>query len=137
MSFALCKRAAIPLMFGLAAHIHVYGQPVAEPLGGMVVNQTVTVNGQDFYKAFAAAWRDAQAASQYAVAIYERPNARHGTHVWVEYQRNKVYETILPPSRAQIPGLGVRAAEAAQEAIVNADVERRLYVDHDLAKDEI
>lgn len=109
----------------------------SDPLSGVVVNQTITVNGQEFYKSFTAAWLDSEIGSRFVLTVIERPNARHGTHIWVEHQRNKVFETILSPSRAQIQSMGLQAAEAVQQAIVSADVERALYIDQDLAKDEI
>lgn len=140
-----CVRYAATLMvFSLANHGLCMAQtgqakPVypSDPLSGVVVNQTITVNGQEFYKSFTSAWLDSDIGSRVVLTVVERPNARHGTHVWVEHHRKKVFETILSPSRTQIQSMGLRAAETVQEAIVSADVERALYIDHDLAKDEI
>lgn len=128
-----------PPCYGFCLAQDVQSKPMyrPDPLSGVVVNQTITVNGQEFYKSFTAAWLDSDIGSRFIVTVVERPNARHGTHVWVEHQRNKVFETILSPSRAQIQSLGSKAAEAVQQAIVSADVERALYIDQDLAKDEI
>ena len=104
---------------------------------GVVVNQTITLVGQDFYQAFVAAWRDKPEAERYALTISERPSAQLGSQVWVEFARRRVYQAVLPPARARIAGIGEAAAEATYQAVVQADVQRLLFRDPDLGADEI
>lgn len=112
------------------------GRSVEEAYGGVVVGQTVTVPGQDFYQYFVARWRDQPNSERYSISVHERPSARLGNLVWVEYERMRVFQTILPVSRSQIRPVGEQAAEIAWQRLVEFEIERKLYNDADLAKDE-
>lgn len=104
---------------------------------GVVVNQTVTLLGHDFYQAFVTAWRDKPNSERYALTIIERPTARLGSQVWVEFSRRRVFQAVLPPARARITGLGEAAAEIAYQSVVQTEVQRLLFRDPDLGPDEI
>ncbi len=104
---------------------------------GVVTMEPVTVAGNDFCQAFIAAWRDLDGADLFTLAIRERPSARWGTQVWVEFGRHRIYQLRLPATRAAIPALGQEAARAAFQAVLQADLERQLDNDADLAPDEM
>lgn len=108
-----------------------------DPSSGVVLNQTVTVGGQDFFRHFSSAWRDSPLSERVIVIVKEQPSARLGNVVWVEYRRKKVFQANLPPSREHIRKLGNDAASVVQDEIVSAEVEQATLVDVDLAKEEI
>lgn len=112
------------------------GRSVEEAYGGVVVGQTVTVVGQDFYQYFVARWRDQPSSERYTISVHERPSARLGNLVWVEYERMRLFQTILPVSRSQIRPVGEQAAEITWQRLIEFEIERKLYNDADLAKDE-
>lgn len=112
------------------------GRSVEEAYGGVVVGQTVTVTGQDFYQYFVARWRDQPSSERYTISVHERPSARLGNLVWVEYERMRLFQTILPVSRSQIRPVGEQAAEITWQRLMELELERALYNDADLAKDE-
>ena len=114
-----------------------HSKPIKGLIQGVVINQTITVIGQDFYRYFATAWRDKEANERYNLTVREQPNARRGSLVWVEYAQQKVFTSNLPHSRAQVQPLSEEAAQIAYDTIVEADVQRLLFQDHDLAPDEI
>jgi curli production assembly/transport component CsgE len=126
-TFGLLVLLALPGLAGAAGH---------ESITGIVVNQTVTVAGQEFHAAFAAIWADKPEISGYAMAIRERPSARRGTTVEVEHDYRVVFRATLPPARAQIRPLAEQAAEAVYEIAVAAQLQL-LVRDDDLAADEI
>lgn len=105
--------------------------------GGVITNQVITVAGQDFYKYFVDAWRDMDGSESYALAVRERPSARRGSEVWIEYAQRQVFRTVLPPTRAGLRRLGEDAAEWSFQAVLRADAQRRLNDDGDLAADEL
>jgi len=119
----------------------------AEPLGqgqllqdldaGAVVNQTLTMVGQDFYQSFVTAWRDKPLSERYSVSVHERPSARLGSQVWVEYANRRVFQTFLPPARARLRQAGEEAVEVVYQNIVEADVLNLLFRDPDLGPDEL
>lgn len=103
---------------------------------GIVTSQAITVAGHEFSDYFIAAWRDKPDSERYALAIRERPSARLGSQVRVEFAQRPVYQTRLPPSRAALRSLGADAADIAYQAVLAADAQRVLVNDADLAADE-
>lgn len=108
----------------------------ADPLGGIVMSRVVTVAGQDFSQHFLSAWRDKPGAEHYTLAIYERPSARWGSEVWIEYAQRRVFQARLPITRAALRQVGEQAADAAFDRVLQADRQRKLVNDADLAADE-
>lgn len=104
--------------------------------GGVIINQAITVAGQDFYQYFSSAWRDKDGSERYTLAIRERPSARWGSEIWVEYGQRRLYHAYLPPARASIRAMSESAAEIAFQAAVQADLQRLLTNDSDLGGDE-
>jgi curli production assembly/transport component CsgE len=103
---------------------------------GVVMNQLVTVAGQDFYQHFMNAWRDKEGSERYTLVLRERPSARWGSEVWVEYGQAQIYRTRLPISRAAIRQLSEDAAESSFQAVQQADSRRRIAQDADIGIDE-
>ena len=105
--------------------------------GGVVANQTVTVAGQDFYQYFVSAWRDRDMSERFAISVHERPSARWGSQIWIEYAQRRVFQAFLPTGRAGIRALSEQAVEAAYQKVADAEVERLLFRDADMGSDEI
>jgi curli production assembly/transport component CsgE len=103
---------------------------------GIVTNQAITVAGHEFSDYFIAAWRDKPDSERYAIAIRERPSARLGSQVRVEFAQRPVYQSRLPPSRAALKSLGEQAAELAYQAVQATEAQRVLVNDADLGADE-
>jgi curli production assembly/transport component CsgE len=103
---------------------------------GIVTNRAVTVAGHEFFNYFIAAWRDKPDSERYALAIHERPSARFGSQIKIEFAQRPVYQARLPPSRAALKALGEDAADSAYQAVLAADAQRMLIDDADLARDE-
>lgn len=104
---------------------------------GVVTDQAVTVAGQDFYQYFVNAWRDKEGSERYSLAVHERPSARWGSEIWIEFAQRRVFRTYLPPARAAIKPISEQAAEIAYRAVLQADIQRQLVNDADLGRDEI
>ena len=103
---------------------------------GVVTSQAITVAGHDFFQYFIAAWRDKEGSERFTLAIVERPSARRGSEVRIDFAQRRVYETRLPAARAAIKPLGEDAAERTWQAVLEADAERKSIHDADLAPDE-
>jgi curli production assembly/transport component CsgE len=113
-------------------------RPIAQdPYSGVVVNQTITLVGHDFYRSFVAAWRDKPLSDRYAITVGERPTPRFGSQVWVEFGRRRVFQSFLPPARSRVSGIGENAAEIAYQNVVQTEAQRLLFRDPDLGADEI
>ena len=108
-----------------------------DPLGGIVVNRTVTVLGNDFYRYFARAWREKDGDHRYSISVYERPSARWGSEIWVQYRQERVFHMFLSPARQAAEEIGEQAAELVYENVVNSDIQRMLVQSQDLGEEEL
>ena len=122
--------ACLALAAGAAA-----AQPTPDGWG-IVTSQPITVAGHEFCRSFMAAWLDKPGSDRYTIAIRERPSARWGTQVWVEYGPRRVLQVQLPPTRTALKALGENAAESAYRAVLDVERQRTLILDADLAPDE-
>jgi curli production assembly/transport component CsgE len=103
---------------------------------GIVTNRAITVAGHDFFNCFIAAWRDKPDSERYALAIHERPSARLGSEIRIDFARRPLFQSRLPPSRAALKALAEEAVEITYQAVQAADAHRVLADDADLARDE-
>lgn len=108
-----------------------------EAYPGVVVNQTVTVAGQDFYQRFVAAWRERDLSERFSISIHERPSPRWGSQVWIEFAQRRIFQSALPGGRGEIQALAEKAIETAYQLIADAEVDRLLFRDADVGPDEI
>jgi curli production assembly/transport component CsgE len=91
---------------------------------GVVVNQTMTVAGQDFYQYFMQAWREKEDSERHTLAVRERPSARWGSEVWIDYAQEQVFRGRLPSSRSVLQQLGNEAAEISYRNVLQANARR-------------
>ncbi|MFL6675433.1 MAG: CsgE family curli-type amyloid fiber assembly protein [Massilia sp.] len=137
-SAAPCAMPAAPEASAAGAGNAVAGARFAEEaFGASVTNQTITVAGQEFYRAFCAFWHDKPFSERYAVAVRENPSVRRGNQVVVEFAGRTVFQGILPNSRSNIKPMSERAVEIAYDTAFNAHVQRLLFREQDLGPDEI
>lgn len=108
-----------------------------DALAGVVLDRTVTVAGHAFYHHFCMFWHDMPLNERFALAIHERPSARRGNQIVVEYAGRVLFQGALPPARADVRPLSLQAAGVAYDAAANAEVGRLLFSDDELAPDEL
>jgi curli production assembly/transport component CsgE len=134
MAFALTQAWA---QDGVVAEGAANSRVLQEMVAGVVVDQTITVVGHDFYQEFVALWREKDASSRYAIAVVERPSARWGSQLWIEYAHRRVFQVFLPGARANVRAISAEAAEVAFQNVVDAEAQRLLFHEADLGPDEI
>lgn len=108
-----------------------------DPLGGIVVNRTMTVQGQDFYRFFSSWWREIDEEGRYTISIHERPSARWGSEVWVQFRRDRVFHMFLPPARSRTRDISKEAVEIAYENITRNELQRAVFQSEDLGPEEM
>lgn len=113
------------------------GHGLQETYGGIVTDQTITVAGQTFYQAFVAAWHDKPNQERFVLSVRERPSARWGNEVWIEYAQRRVFQAVLPPNRSNIKAVVDQAVEIAYKNVADAEVQRLLFRDPDIGPDEL
>ncbi|MCQ9616449.1 curli production assembly/transport protein CsgE [Paenalcaligenes niemegkensis] len=68
--------------------------------------------------------------------MYERPSARWGSEIWVEYRRQEMFHTFLPPARSQTRPISEYAVNLVFENLMDSEQERLLTHNPDLAPEE-
>lgn len=102
---------------------------------GSLVNQTFSLLGQEFFRAFSGKWLEDYAASKISLAVYERPSARWGSMVWVEYRFNRVFQVFLTPGRSRIKEIAENAVSTIYQKILDEELDRaNLFADPDMGK---
>jgi curli production assembly/transport component CsgE len=66
-----------------------------EQTTGFIVDRTVTSFGAEFLREFALAWRAREGAAGVDLTIVERPSARWGSTIFVEYRNQPVARVFL------------------------------------------
>lgn len=105
-------------------------------VGGLVTGQTMTLAGRAFYESFSAAWSDMDESGRFTVAISERPTARLGSQVFVDYGNRRLFQIFLPPNRSLIPAIGADAAAQVYQGILDYQLSQ-FFGDPDMGRDEL
>lgn len=104
---------------------------------GVVINQTMTVAGQNFYQHFMNAWRDKEGSERHTLVLRERPSARWGSEIGIEFGQSLIFRTRLSTSRAALKQMGEDAAEASYQNLLQVEARRQIGGDSDIANDEL
>lgn len=114
------------------------GAPVItdDGVNGIIVDQTITVIGRDFYQTFSSAWRDIKGSSDINITINERPSARTGSLITITAGREIIFKRFLPPARANIVSAVNQAIKTASKNIKQNKLDK-LFRNPDLGSDEI
>ncbi|MCY1449764.1 Curli assembly protein CsgE [compost metagenome] len=69
--------------------------------------------------------------------VRERPDARWGSLIWVEYEQRVLYRRFLPPNTSELQPAAYEAADLVLEAIAQQKLQRLLQDTHDMERDEL
>lgn len=72
-----------------------------DEMKGFIVDNTISHIGHDFYNGFTDRLR-ATSRLDFNLVVRERPDARWGSLVTVEYEREVLYRRFLPPNTTQL-----------------------------------
>lgn len=103
---------------------------------GFIVDDTISHIGHDFYYSFSERLR-ATSPMDFNLVVRERPSARWGALVIVEYQQRLVYRRFLPPNTVDLKDDAYDAADWVRGQIVQRKLEALLQDTTDLERDEL
>jgi curli production assembly/transport component CsgE len=106
-------------------------------LGGIITDQTVTFIGHAFYQGFVRAWQEPPDMGAVNLTIYERPSARWGSLIWVEYRGETLFKRFLFPAHKDADVVGAAAARQVAANIEQLHMRRLMYRDPDMAASEL
>lgn len=81
-------------------------------LAGMVMHDTMTRTGEAFYRSFVATWQAADLDFPGTLSVVERPSARWGSLIRVEFDAHPVYQSFIQGHGDQAEEQGQAAARA-------------------------
>ena len=103
---------------------------------GLLINETRTFAGQEFFSAFAQSWQAYDPDSRYTLVILERPSARTGSQMTVTYGSGIVFQRFIGFNSAVARRVGAEASAGAFNAVMAAELDKQLP-DPDLHGDEL
>ena len=148
MSFSHAAKSALPILIMLLAlpagaaesptkpadaRGHDLGA-AADGIAGLVVNQTLTNVGYDFYRIFSILWSEKSDTGNYSLSVQERLSKRYGNQVGIYLGQRRVFNTVLPQKYDGLRSLGEKAVEEVQANILAL---RMMSDDEDILKDEL
>jgi curli production assembly/transport component CsgE len=122
------------LIFSVAACCAQAGEE--DEMMGFIVDDTISHIGHDFYYSFSERLRDTS-PMDFNLVVRERPDARWGSLVTVEYQQRLVYRRFLPPNTVELKDEAYAAADWVRRQVVQRKLEALLQDTTDLEKDEL
>ena len=129
-----------PWLVGLCLLLQLLGNQARagaeDEMLGFIVDDTISHLGHDFYYGFSERMR-ATSPMDFNLVVRERPSARWGSLVTVEYQQRLVYRRFLPPNNVQIQDTAFEAADLVRAQIIQRRLEILLQDTTDLEKDEL
>jgi curli production assembly/transport component CsgE len=98
---------------------HAKSSDVDIEIDGLLVDDTKTKNGKDFYDLFYSNWEAPQNAKNYTITISEKPFRLTSTLIVVSINENPVYQAILQPRQDIIESQTGEAIFTTQDYLSN------------------
>lgn len=98
---------------------HTNSNDIDIEIDGLLVDDTKTKNGKDFYDIFYSNWEAPQNAKNYTITISEKPFRLTSTLIVVSINENPVYQAILQPRQDIIESQTEEAIFITQDYLVN------------------
>ena len=103
--------------------------------GGIIVNQTMTLTGSQFYRNFLDYWREQKKTLPSNLVIYERPSVRWGNLILIEYNQKTLLRFFIN-NRIDNKILGKNAVLYVVDRISDFEIEK-IFIDQDMDTDEL
>jgi len=105
-------------------------------LSGLIIDNTISRFGHDFHRYLSFQLQDTEELENDLV-VRERPSARWGSLVWVEYGPRTVYRRFLQPNMTEIEAIAEDAARVILEDISRSKLQNLLQDTFDMDRDEL
>ena len=88
-------------------------------IDGLLVDDTKTKTGKDFYDLFYSRWQPPKGAKNYGITISEKPFRLTSTLIVVSINDNPVYQAVLQPRQDIVEGLSDDAVATTYSYLAN------------------
>lgn len=86
---------------------------------GLIVDETVTKSGRDFYQIFYSIWEAPPNANNYTISISEKPARGIATVLMIDINDNRIVETPLQPRYDIIESIAEQAVRICYDYLLN------------------
>lgn len=108
-----------------------------EEITGVIIDRTITFIGADFYRYFSDYWRISFPEDPSVLTIFERPSARWGSLIWVEYRSQKLSQLFISPGRNNKKKSAEQLANLVNKKLTQIRLTEMLSDTFDMDRDEI
>jgi len=102
-------------------------------IDGLLVDDTKTKTGKEFYDLFYNGWEAPSGAKNYSITISEKPFRLTSTLIVVSINDTPVYQSVLQPRQDIVEGLSVDAIMTTQSYLANYEEIMRQLNGDDMA----
>lgn len=111
-------------------------------LSGILINETRTFAGHDFFTEFSTDWSNYDTAGQYTLSIVERPSVVQASQITIKFAGRPVYQRFISPKHDENVKMARQAVQivSREVGVMRTDVQSvmdTLFPDPDMAPDEI
>ena len=107
------------ILEGIEAEQKADAQETDLEIDGLIVDETVTKSGRDFYQIFYSTWEAPPNANNYTISISEKPARGIATILMIDINDNRVVETPLQPRYDIIESIAEQAVQICFEYLLN------------------
>ena len=105
-------------------------------LTGVLVDRTLTVIGQNFYRAFSQIAMERPIIRGATLTIHERPDARWGIQLWITEGPRVYFRTQLSPRLSDADDIARQAIDIVEKAILKRRLSAAMNPSIDLGREE-
>lgn len=114
----------------------VVSNPYSEGLSGVVVANTMTANGHQFYRLFALAWSDKPESEKYSLSVVESRGRQRFTVVTIYFGNQSLHSAVLPARYPALQAVVEQSLDAVSSRLLNLELGAS-QGDPDMAVDEM
>lgn len=105
-------------------------------LTGVLVDRTLTVIGQSFYRSFSQIGMGHPIIRGATLTIHERPDARWGVQLWITEGPRVYFRTQLSPRLSDSEDVARQAVDIVEKAVLERRLSAAMNPSADLGKEE-
>jgi len=97
--------------------------PYSEGLSGVVVENTLTVAGNQFYRLFALAWREKPESEKYSLSVVESRGRQRISQITVYFENKNLHTVVLPTKFSAMQGLVDQSLDAVSTKLLELELD--------------
>jgi Curli assembly protein CsgE len=111
--------------------------PLTDGVKGLVINQTVSGRGYEFYRVFSELWMLKPDSDNYSLSVVERPQRYGNNFILIFLGQTRIYGGIVPRRFDQIRPLCEQAVDSALANIIANALEGGDAAQFDVGQSEL